>query len=225
MRSLSELTRQEPSSVRNAPSLDAAGAWLGALDGLHLVMLAAPPAAAALLCVLFLEAAVHGLKRVPISPASRPDASVLPDGPCTSDAPLHLGSPPSQCVPPIPISGPGRTTAPVYHTANTAHRTPVSRPIPLRPAILLSCRPRRLHALRSAVPIDSPGTFVPPARRGCALALRAVSTARHAAFLECRQCLHIPNHAHSEYPLDPRQWPSLQDFRANRSRFRDHRTP
>ena len=40
--------------LRHWPSLDAAGAWLEALDGMNLVMLAAPPAAAALLGVLIL---------------------------------------------------------------------------------------------------------------------------------------------------------------------------
>ena len=48
--------------LQHAPSFGAVTAWLGALDGMGLVMLAAPPAAAVLLSVLFLEVAVHGLK-------------------------------------------------------------------------------------------------------------------------------------------------------------------
>ena len=47
----------------HAPSLGAAAAWLEGLRGMRLVMLAASPAAALVLCLLFLEAAVHGLGR------------------------------------------------------------------------------------------------------------------------------------------------------------------
>ena len=47
----------------HAPSLGAAAAWLEGLRGMRLVMLAAPPAAALVLCLIFLEVAVHGLGR------------------------------------------------------------------------------------------------------------------------------------------------------------------
>ena len=48
--------------LQHTPSLGAAAAWLGALDGMRLVMLVVPPPAAALLGMLFLEVTVHGLK-------------------------------------------------------------------------------------------------------------------------------------------------------------------
>ncbi len=50
--------------LQHAPSLGAAAAWLGALDGMRLVMLVVPPPAAALLGMLFLEVTVHGLKQM-----------------------------------------------------------------------------------------------------------------------------------------------------------------
>ena len=50
--------------LQHEPSLGAVVAWLGALDGMRLVMLVVPPPAAALLGVLFLEVTVHGLKRL-----------------------------------------------------------------------------------------------------------------------------------------------------------------
>ena len=50
--------------LQGAPSLGAVMAWLGALDGARLVMLVPPPPAAALLCVLWFEVAVAGLKHL-----------------------------------------------------------------------------------------------------------------------------------------------------------------
>ena len=50
--------------LQHAPSLGAIFAWLGALDGMRLVMLVVPPPAAGLLGMLFLEVAMHGLKQV-----------------------------------------------------------------------------------------------------------------------------------------------------------------
>ena len=50
--------------LQHAPTLGAATDWLGALDGMRLVMLVAPPAAAVLLCVLLLEVVVHGVKQM-----------------------------------------------------------------------------------------------------------------------------------------------------------------
>ena len=50
--------------LQHAPSFGAAAAWLGALDGMRLVMLVVPPPAAALLGMLFLEVTVHGLKQL-----------------------------------------------------------------------------------------------------------------------------------------------------------------
>ena len=50
--------------LQGAPSLGAVMAWLGALDGLWLVMFVVPGPAAALLCVLWFEVAVAGLRHL-----------------------------------------------------------------------------------------------------------------------------------------------------------------
>ena len=50
--------------LQGAPSLGAVMAWLGALDGLWLVMFVVPGPAAALLCVLWLEVALAGLRHL-----------------------------------------------------------------------------------------------------------------------------------------------------------------
>ena len=50
--------------LQHAPSLGAVMAWLGALDGMRLVMLVVPPPAAVLLAILFLEVALHGVKHL-----------------------------------------------------------------------------------------------------------------------------------------------------------------
>ncbi len=50
--------------LQHAPSLGAVMAWLGALDGARLVMLVVPPSAVALLCVLWFEVAVAGLRHL-----------------------------------------------------------------------------------------------------------------------------------------------------------------
>ena len=49
--------------LQHVPSLGAAAAWLEGLGGMRLVMLVAPPVAAGVLGMLFLEVAVHGLRR------------------------------------------------------------------------------------------------------------------------------------------------------------------
>ena len=48
----------------HAPSFGAVMAWFGGLDGARLVMLVVPPPAVALLCVLWFEVAVAGLRHV-----------------------------------------------------------------------------------------------------------------------------------------------------------------
>ena len=50
--------------LHHAPSLGAVMAWLGALDGARLVMLVVPPPAVALLCVLWFEVALAGLRHL-----------------------------------------------------------------------------------------------------------------------------------------------------------------
>ena len=50
--------------LQGAPSLGAVMAWLGALDGLWLVMFVVPGPAVALLCVLWFEVAVAGLRHL-----------------------------------------------------------------------------------------------------------------------------------------------------------------
>ena len=50
--------------LQHAPSLGAVMAWLGSLDGARLVMLVVPPPAVALLCVLWFEVALAGLRHL-----------------------------------------------------------------------------------------------------------------------------------------------------------------